>query len=345
MKRLALVFFVVIAVSLVFGSSDSWAEAKKMRLAIASWNVQADPNSKVLKAIAEDIKKATGGMVTSDITFKALGKESTYYDAVANGICDIAYVALAYNRGAFPFSEMLGLPIYYPNNLITTKAHYALWKEGFLDKQFADVHTLAVGSMSPYNFFWSKEPVTTIEGFKGKKIRSPGGPWNEVVEALGGVPVSITAGETFMAVERGTVDGVFWGWPAMPVFKLHEVVNSMTEINMLGFAFGIFMNKDTYKKLPDEAKAVLDNNVEKYSLMMGNAFNGFNKIGIDMFAKANRKIYKLSAADQAKMGKLVKPLFQKWTENMKARKLNGQEALDALHRILQDLGVKEPFFK
>jgi TRAP-type C4-dicarboxylate transport system substrate-binding protein len=316
-----------------------------MKLAIASWNVQADPNTKVLMAIAEDLEKATGGRVTSDISFKALGKETTYYDAVANGICDIAYVALPYTRGAFPFSEMIGLPIHYPDNVITTKAHYALWKKGFLDKQFADVHTLSVGSMSPYNFFWTKEPVTTLAGFKGKKIRSPGGPWNELVEALGGVPVSITAGETYMAVERGTVDGVFWGWPAMPVFKLHEIVSSMTEINMLGFAFGVFMNKDTYKKLPDEAKAVLKNNAERYSLIMGNAHNGFNKIGMDLFAKANRKIYKLSAADQAKMRELIKPIFRKWVEGMEARNLKGKEALDALYVILQDLGVKEPFLK
>jgi TRAP-type C4-dicarboxylate transport system substrate-binding protein len=316
-----------------------------MKLAIASWNVQADPNTKVLMAIAEDLEKATGGRVTSDISFKALGKETTYYDAVANGICDIAYVALPYTRGAFPFSEMIGLPIHYPDNVITTKAHYALWKKGYLDKQFADVHTLSVGSMSPYNFFWTKEPVTTLAGFKGKKIRSPGGPWNELVEALGGVPVSITAGETYMAVERGTVDGVFWGWPAMPVFKLHEIVSSMTEINMLGFAFGVFMNKDTYKKLPDEAKAVLKNNAERYSLIMGNAHNGFNKIGMDLFAKANRKIYKLSAADQAKMRELIKPIFRKWVEGMEARNLKGEEALDALYVILQDLGVKEPFLK
>jgi TRAP-type C4-dicarboxylate transport system substrate-binding protein len=335
----------MVSVCLVFASPESWAEAKKMKLAIASWNVQADPNTKVLMAIAEDLEKATGGRVTSDISFKALGKETTYYDAVANGICDIAYVALPYTRGAFPFSEMIGLPIHYPDNVITTKAHYALWKKGYLDKQFADVHTLSVGSMSPYNFFWTKEPVTTLAGFKGKKIRSPGGPWNELVEALGGVPVSITAGETYMAVERGTVDGVFWGWPAMPVFKLHEIVSSMTEINMLGFAFGVFMNKDTYKKLPDEAKAVLKNNAERYSLIMGNAHNGFNKIGMDLFAKANRKIYKLSAADQAKMRELIKPIFRKWVEGMEARNLKGKEALDALYVILQDLGVKEPFLK
>lgn len=347
MKGLALRLFIIVTVCLVFVSSDSFAQGKKMRLAIASWNVQADPNTLVLKTIAEDLEKATGGMVTSDISYRALAKESEYYDAVVNGICDIAYVALPYTPGVFPFSEMLGLPIYYPTNVITTKAHYALWKKGLLDKQFADVQTICLGSMSPYNFYWSKgkEPVTTIAGFKGKKIRCPGEPWNQVVEALGGVPTSVTAGETYMAVDRGTVDAVFWGWPAIPVFRLQEVVSSMTEINLMGFAFGVFMNKGTYKKLPDEAKALLKNNTEKYSLIMGNAHEENNKVGIDLFAKAGRKIHQLSVDDQTKMRELLRPLFKKWVKDMEAKGLNGQGALDELYAILQELGVKEPFLK
>jgi TRAP-type C4-dicarboxylate transport system substrate-binding protein len=330
---------------MVVAWTEGWAAPQKMRLAIASWNIQADPNTKVLKTIAEDLEKATGGAVTSDISYKALTKESEYYDAVAKGICDIAYVALPYTPGIFPFSEMLGLPIHYPNNVITTKAHYGLWKKGFLDKQFANVHTICLGSMSPYNFYWSKKksPVTTLDEFKGKKIRCPGGPWVEVVEALGGVPVNITAGECYMAVERGTVDGVFWGWPALPVFKLHEVVSSMTEINLMGFAFGVFMNKDTYKKLPEEAKAVLKNNAEKYSLIMGTAHDDNNKMGMELFEKAGAKTHKLEPADQAKMRELLKPLFNKWVKETQGRGLNGQEALDALRTILVDLGVKEPF--
>ena len=331
----------------VFIWSDSWAQGKKMRLAVASWNVQADPNTKVLMAIAQDLEKATGGMVTSDISYRALAKETEYFDAVARGICDIAYVALPYTPGAFPFSEMLGLPIHYPTNVIAAKAHYALGQKGFLNTQFADVHTIALGSMSPYNFYWGRraEPVTTIEGFKGKKIRCPGGPWVAVVEALGGIPVSITAGECYMAVERGTVDGLFWGWPAIPVFKLHEVVSSMTEVNMLAFAFGVFMNKNSYEKLPDAAKAVLKNNVEKYSLIMGNAHEDNNKVGMELFAKADRRIYQLSAEDQARMQKIVRPLFTKWVNDMEGRGLPGQEALNSLHSILQDLGVREPFLK
>jgi len=343
MKRLVWVFLVMGAVALILTSTHCWAAEKQMNLAIASWNVPKDPNTKALKAILADLEKATGGSVTGTISFKALGKPSAYYDAVSNGICDIAYVGLPYTPGRFPFSEMLGLPIYFPDNVITTKAHYGLWKEGYLNKQFGAAHTLCVGSTSPYNFFWAKEPVTTLEGFKGKKIRCPGGPWSALVEAIGGVPVSVSAGEMYMAIERGTIDGILQTWPAVPVFKLHEVCHAMTEMNLCGFAMAIFMNKDTYAKLPAAAKAMLEKNREKYSLIMGNAHNNFNKVGKKLMAKA--KIVKLSPEDQKQMGRLIKPIFNKWVQDMNARNLPGQKALDALHTILLDLGVKEPFFK
>ena len=119
----------------------------------------------------------------------------------------------------------------------------------------------------------------------------------------------------------------------------------MTEMNLCGFTFVVAMNKDTYKKLPQEAKDVLDKNAEKYSLIMGNAHHGFNKVGMKIMADANRKINRLSAADEAAMNERLKPIFSKWVNDMEARGLPGKKALDELYVILQELGVKEPFVK
>lgn len=321
------------------------AEAKTIKIHIASWNVPKDPNTNVLETIAADLKEATAGQIVPDISFKALGKPEDYYDAVSSGLCDIAYVALAYTPGRFPFSEMLGLPINFPNNVITAQVHYQLWKKGYLDKQFADVHSIAVGSTSPYVFMWRKEPVTTLAGFKGKKIRCPGGPWTAMTEAIGGVPVSVGVAESYMAIERGTIDGILQTWPAIPVFKLHEVCHYVTDLSLCGFTMGIFMNKDSYKNLPKEAKDVLDKNAEKYSVMMGSGHQGFNEVGMKIFADSGGKIDQLSPADTAEMRKLIKPIFDKWVSDMEARGLPGRKALDEVYNILQELGVKEPFVK
>ena len=154
-------FFVVAGVT---------SSAAEMKVHIASWNVPKDPNTKVLEAIKADIEKASNNEIICEISFQAIGKPSDYFDAVSNGICDIAYVGLPYTPGQFPFSEMLGLPINFPDNIIATKAHYALLEKGYLDKQFNGVKVICVGSTAPYNFLWGNAKVTTLEGFKGKIV-------------------------------------------------------------------------------------------------------------------------------------------------------------------------------
>lgn len=331
---------VVAAVSFMFCVS---VEAKPLKIHIASWNVPKDPNTKVLKAIAADLEKASNGTVKTELSFKALGKPQDYYDGVEMGICDMAYVGLPYTPGRFPFSEMLGLPIHFPNNQIAAKAHYELWKRGYLDKQFKGVKVICVGTTAPYNFLWSKDEVDTLDGFKGKKIRCPGGPWTKMTEALGGIPVSISPAESYMAIERGTIDGILQTWPAVPVFKLNEVCKTVTEVNVSAFTFAIVMNQNTYDKLPQAAKDVLNQNAEKYSTQMGAVHHGFNQVGIKMMKKANAKI--LVPKDLEAINLRLKPLFENWVKDMEKKGLPGKKALDELYTILQEAGVKEPFIK
>lgn len=319
------------------------AMAKTINIHIASWNVPKDPNTKVLKLIAADLDKATNGQIKSQISFKSLGKPKDYFDAVASGVCDIAYIGIPYTPGRFPISEMFGLPINFPNNVITATAYYRMWQKGYMDKEFAEVQPICVGSTSPYNFFWGDSPVDSLAGFKGKKIRCPGGPWTELTRVLGGVPVSVSAAESYMALQRKTIDGILQVWPAVPVFKLHEVSRYLTKLDLCGFTFLVAMNKGTYAKLPAAAKEVLKNNAEKYSIMMGKAHHGFNSLGQKIYAKAGGKIVTLPPAQVTEMKKKFKPLFTKWVAKMEKRGVPAKKALADLYAILQQLGVKDPF--
>lgn len=342
MRRILLVS-VIVSVLILPVLAGPVSAGKEIKLAIASWNVPKDPNSKVLQTIADDLAAVSGGQIKAEISYKALGKPQDYYDAVYMGICDIAYVGLPYTPGQFPFSEMLGLPIRFPDNTIATKAHFMLWQKGYLDKQFADVQPLCVGSTSPYNFLWGKTTANSLAEFKGKKIRCPGGPWTAMTEAIGGIPVSISAAESYMAAERGVIDGILQVWPAVPVFKLSEVCKNVTEMNLSGFGFAILMNKSRFDKLPDEAKKMLIQNKEKYTMMMGEAHHRFNQFGMKMMLDAGGKINKLSDADAKELNRRLKPLFEKWVKDMNKRNLPGEKALDDMYDFLISQGVKEPF--
>jgi len=343
MKKLCLVL--VIAVFWVLTVSISFAVGAEMKLHIAHWNVPKDPNTAVLKTIAKDIEEASGGKITSEISWKALGKPGDYYDALVNGLCDIALFGPTYSPGRFPLAEMMTLPIYYPSNRVTVKAYYRLWKKGYLDKEFAKIHPIGVGNNATFLFMWREKPVTRIADLKGKKVSAPYTIHSQMVERSGATPVSMPVTEVYVALDTGVIDGSWQIWPAMPVFKLHEVVKYATDVSMSCGPYVIAVNKETYKKLPSEVKNVLDGKHEAYSLMMADAFQNFTDLGRKMFLDSGGKIDNFPAEDIAELNELFKPIFADWAKQAKARGVSTEKALDELYNILVDLGVKTPFAK
>lgn len=343
-KTLFYLLAVMVGVTILAGTYAS-ASAQAIKFHLASWNVPADPTSKVLEAIAADLKAATGGRVTSEISFQALGKPGDYYDALAGGLCDIAYIGLPYTPGRFPLSEGLMLPIAYPSNIIRVKTAYAMWKKGFFDQQFADIKVFAIANTVDFLFMWRKVSVTTLAGFKGKKVSAPGGIQTEMVAATGATPLNMPVTEIYSALETGVIDGACQGWPFIPVFKAQEVCKYATEPSRSAFPCVLAINKASYNKLPKEAQAVIDNNSEKYSLMQAEGFQKFNDLGKKMFLDAGGKIDILSPTYTAELDRLYKPIFGKWADGAKAKGLPADKFLDELYSVLVGLGVKQPFVR
>jgi TRAP-type transport system periplasmic protein len=82
--------------------------------------------------------------------------------------------------------------------------------------------------------------------------------YKDVVDALGGTPITIPPGEVYTALERGVVDG--YGWPILGIFDLGwekgtkfrvEPAFYSTEVNVL-------VNLDVWKGLTDAQRKVLN---------------------------------------------------------------------------------------
>ncbi|WP_164662186.1 C4-dicarboxylate TRAP transporter substrate-binding protein [Tropicibacter sp. Alg240-R139] len=64
---------------------------------------------------------------------------------------------------------------------------------------------LASGSTSAYNLL-SREPIRSLEDLKGLKVRATSGPFARLTEALGAVPVTVSANDVFESMSQGTID-------------------------------------------------------------------------------------------------------------------------------------------
>lgn len=109
-------------------------------------------------------------------------------------------------------------------------------------------------------YFYSRVPLRTIADFKGKRIRGNPG-YEPFLKALGATSVNTTFAEVFSVMERGVVDAfgwptigvLFFGWDS--VFK-YVITPGWYEMNAVAH-----MNLNTWKKLPDDLKKIVMDNV------------------------------------------------------------------------------------
>jgi TRAP-type C4-dicarboxylate transport system substrate-binding protein len=73
----------------------------------------------------------------------------------------------------------------------------------------------------------SNDPITDLDGFAGKKIRVLGNVMPKLVEAAGGVPLSVAFSEIYTSLQTGVINGALTDPPAMLNAKLFEVAKNL----------------------------------------------------------------------------------------------------------------------
>ena len=231
------------------------------KIHIAHWNVPNEANTKVLQLMGKEIEEASGGTIKTDISWQAFGKPGDYYDALVNGLCDIACFGPTYSPGRFPITEMMTLPIHYPKNRTVVNAYYKLYQQGFLKKEFEKFMPLALGNNASFMFMWRKRQVDKLADLKGLKVAAPYTIHTKIVQRAGGTPVSLPVTEVYSALDTGVIDGTWQIWPAIPIFRLHEVLKHVTDVSMSCGPYVIAANKDSYNKFPEKVKKLLNDNM------------------------------------------------------------------------------------
>lgn len=108
--------------------------------------------------------------------------------------------------------------------------------------------------------FSGKNELTSLAGIGGDKWRA-GGKWLlRYLEAAGAQPVSVPWGDVYVALQTGTIDGVFSNYDGIHLMKFDEVASNMLISPTLWYAtpFVHFMNKEVYDGLSDETRAQIE---------------------------------------------------------------------------------------
>jgi TRAP-type C4-dicarboxylate transport system substrate-binding protein len=204
-------------------------------------------------------------------------------EALRNGVVDVILGASSYYTGQVP--EALGvLYAKLPPSELRKTGYYDLMRQIHMEKAGV-VYLANVGGSPGKAFrFFTKVKVDKPD-FTNLKIRvTP--VYTELVEALGGTPITMKPSEVYTAMERGVVDGYGWSYGGITDFAWQEVTKYVIDHPFYSANTAILINKDAWDKLPDDVKATLE------------------EIGIELEKKAETYMEKYNAEEDARLADL-----------------------------------------
>lgn len=239
-----------------------------------------------------EVEKATNGRVKIEMPPASLGAPVRQYDLAFEGVADIVAAVHGYTPGRFKLPGIAELPFAGDTSMQRSVAYWRVHEKFFAKaNEHKGVVVLGVFAHGPGSIM-SREPITTTDGFKGRKMRVGGGIIDKINPALGGVNVAAPATEVHDILSKGVADGVFFPSEAFKVFKLDGSVKAQTIVpgGLYSSAWTVVMNKAAFDKLsPEDQKALMSVSGEHLVRIHAKAWDQADKEGIEAMEKAGVK--------------------------------------------------------
>ncbi|GBF32478.1 TRAP-type C4-dicarboxylate transport system [Desulfocucumis palustris] len=268
-----------------------------------------------------------------------LGKAKDMLNLVRSGTADMTYVLSSLVPGELPLSAVGELPL-YTDTTVAAKAFRTLEKEVLFEKEIKrlGVRPIIDSEWSQCSLFTTK-PIKSVEDLKGMKIAAAGGRL-DVAKSLGGVPVSMSAPDTYEALSKGIVQGAIFMFNNAESYKIQEVAKYAYEgVPMGGYMGYYFMNEKTWQKLPEDIKEIIAKAGIEASDKIAQSSDELEKEIMEKWEKSGSvTIYHIPTAEKEQWTTKINKVNEDWAKNMDAKNLAGSQTLDAFKKALEASG-------
>jgi TRAP-type C4-dicarboxylate transport system substrate-binding protein len=186
-----------------------------------------------------------------------LGNFAVTYDRVVDGVADIGWTLSALTGGRFKQQDAAALPFETRDANEPALALWNMFEKGVTAAEFAQVKPLGFWAF-PNAALHSKEPIRSLDDLKGKKVTVSNPISAKMAVLLGATPVTMRPDEVYQALSRGVADVAMMPFTGMQTFKIHEVARQHLDVALGGDPAIVFMSKQSYDRLPPQAKAAID---------------------------------------------------------------------------------------
>lgn len=236
---------------------------KQIKLRLVTEYSLSDKRGEIVQAFADQVEQETNGGIKIEIYPDGqLFKSDAHYEAVSAGSVEMAVTH--FGKGwpqIIPEITIMGAGVFEDSTHAFKALNGPLGdKLSKLLEEKANTKLLAwTGAGNVDAMGCRSMQITKPEDLKGLRLRVPNASQSALVEALGGAPTLINPSEAYLALQRGTIDGVFSTTPSGVVHsKLYEVAGYWTRISIsLGLEHGFVINQDAWEKIPEDMQQVI----------------------------------------------------------------------------------------
>jgi tripartite ATP-independent transporter DctP family solute receptor len=271
------------------------------------------------KIIAE---KSKGQMELQVFPNAQLGSEQKIMEAVVYGNVDMVICAMGMPGNFFHPFNIGDIPYTFRDNEHIVR----FWESGIAKPMFEDFrkqwHVRAIGMMSwgAQNMI-AQKPIRSPDDLKGLKIRVPQiNIMMETVKAMGASPTVIQVGETFLALQMGTVDGAQSTLPLFRDYKWYEVEKNISLTRHLVTPMPILINEAKWQSLTKQEQELLAEAFKEgsgYSLkeldkLEAKLIEFFKETGLNVITPDIEAFKKVTAG----VGVKFRPMWQEYGQDL-----------------------------
>ena len=256
-------FFKSIAVTcaaamLLFATGSTSAQMLKMS---SQWT-ENTPGGQVDIWWADQIRERTNGEVDIKIFWEGqLGKGKENLGLIQEGAIELAAMSPGYFPAELPFhAAPNSIPMAMSEVPQATELMERLLQEVpefDMEAQRNGMKALFFHHLNPY-LLVCKEPVSSVADMNGKKVRTWGKDMPRMVEAAGGVAVTLGLAELYEGLQKGTVDCIPFSVDLMVSYKIYEVAKHIHNITLWeGPTNAVWISSNIWNGLTDEQRAII----------------------------------------------------------------------------------------
>lgn len=290
----------------------------------------------ILEAFLIELNDKSDGRITYEMySAGALGAPGSQYDMAVTGTADIALSVHGFTPGRFPLVSVVELPFLAKSARESSEMLWTLYEEfPELKTEHEDTTPLWLFTVDPAQLISANKKIEKPEDLQGLRVRTPSPLANQIVETLGGTPVSMPMGEVYDSLQKGVVDVAMVPISEAKDYNLHEVIQYITYGNFSVTPFFSVMNHNTFSSFSKEDQELIQSIGGKNMIeAVANSTIKASEEGRKVAEENGVEIIELTGDNLAQWEKALAPISEKWVQEMESKGLPGQAIFDRAQEL------------